>query len=149
MLAAATATTAAAAHAALREISVVCAGCISLDATNRSVSEDALRQLCRATDGVVVQPFRHRTPRAPSLRRPNSPMRAAPNGIVPHRQVVLTIPKRLRAYCLYRRRLLGATDAVLLDGGISAQLMLRDSTGTAHRWPGTRRVPLGLVVYPR
>jgi hypothetical protein len=26
---------------------------------------------------------------------------------VPHRQVVLTIPKRLRAYCLYRRRLLG------------------------------------------
>ncbi len=26
---------------------------------------------------------------------------------VPHRQVVLTIPKRLRAYCLYRRALLG------------------------------------------
>ena len=26
---------------------------------------------------------------------------------VAHRQVVLTIPKRLRAYCLYRRRLLG------------------------------------------
>ena len=26
---------------------------------------------------------------------------------VPHRQVVLTIPKRLCAYCLYRRRLLG------------------------------------------
>ena len=26
---------------------------------------------------------------------------------VPHRQVVLTLPKRLRAYCLYRRRLLG------------------------------------------
>ncbi|MCC6774946.1 MAG: transposase zinc-binding domain-containing protein [Gemmatimonadaceae bacterium] len=26
---------------------------------------------------------------------------------VPHRQVVLTIPTRLRAYCLYRRRLLG------------------------------------------
>ncbi|HLA90266.1 MAG TPA: hypothetical protein VJL28_07550 [Gemmatimonadaceae bacterium] len=26
---------------------------------------------------------------------------------VPHRQVVLTIPKRLRAYCLYRRSLLG------------------------------------------
>ena len=26
---------------------------------------------------------------------------------VPHRQVVLTIPQRLRAYCLYRRRLLG------------------------------------------
>ena len=26
---------------------------------------------------------------------------------VPHRQVVLTLPKRLRAYCLYRRPLLG------------------------------------------
>lgn len=26
---------------------------------------------------------------------------------VPYRQVVLTLPKRLRAYCLYRRRLLG------------------------------------------
>jgi len=26
---------------------------------------------------------------------------------VPHRQVVLTIPKRLRPYCLYRRALLG------------------------------------------
>jgi hypothetical protein len=26
---------------------------------------------------------------------------------VPHRQVVLTIPNRLRAFCLYRRRLLG------------------------------------------
>jgi len=26
---------------------------------------------------------------------------------VPHRQVALTIPKRLRAYCLDRRRLLG------------------------------------------
>jgi len=44
---------------------------------------------------------------------------------------------------------LGASDAVLLDGGISAQLMLRDSTGVAHHWPGTRRVPLGLVVYPK
>jgi hypothetical protein len=31
---------------------------------------------------------------------------------VPHRQVVLTIPKRLRAYCLYRRRLLGAIPRV-------------------------------------
>ncbi len=28
-------------------------------------------------------------------------------ALVPHRQVVLTIPKRLRAYCLYRRGLLG------------------------------------------
>ena len=44
---------------------------------------------------------------------------------------------------------LGARDAVLLDGGISGQLLVRDSTGTSHRWPGIRRVPLGLVVVPR
>jgi len=40
---------------------------------------------------------------------------------------------------------LGARDAVLLDGGISAQLLVRDAQGTARRWPGLRRVPLGLV----
>jgi len=31
---------------------------------------------------------------------------------VPHRQVVLTIPKRLRAYCLYHRPLLGEIASV-------------------------------------
>lgn len=44
---------------------------------------------------------------------------------------------------------LGAVDAVLLDGGISAQLMVRDAAGTARRWPGVRPVPLALVAYPR
>jgi len=44
---------------------------------------------------------------------------------------------------------LGATDAVLLDGGISAQLMVRDAQGTAHQWPGVRQVPLGLVAHAR
>lgn len=43
---------------------------------------------------------------------------------------------------------LGARDAVLLDGGISAQMLLRTSTGT-QLWPGLRRVPLGLVVRAR
>jgi hypothetical protein len=43
----------------------------------------------------------------------------------------------------------GATDAVLLDGGISAQLLVRDAAGTAHTWPGVRKVPLALVAYPR
>ena len=44
---------------------------------------------------------------------------------------------------------LGAVDAVLLDGGISAQLLVRDEAGAAHRWPGVRTVPLALVAYPR
>ncbi len=44
---------------------------------------------------------------------------------------------------------LGARDALLLDGGISGQLLLRDSAGTARVWNGARRVPLGLVGRPR
>jgi uncharacterized protein YigE (DUF2233 family) len=44
---------------------------------------------------------------------------------------------------------LGCARAVMLDGGISAQLQLRDSTGALQRWPGWRRVPLGLLVFPR
>lgn len=39
---------------------------------------------------------------------------------------------------------LGAESAVALDGGISAQLLLRDAAGETHRWPGLRAVPLGL-----
>lgn len=42
---------------------------------------------------------------------------------------------------------LGARDAVMLDGGISAQMMLRTADGTAKRWRGTRAVPLALVAY--
>jgi len=43
---------------------------------------------------------------------------------------------------------LGARRAVALDGGISAQLLVRDADGE-HRWPGMRAVPLGLVVERR
>ncbi len=43
---------------------------------------------------------------------------------------------------------LGARDAVLLDGGISGQMLIRDPAGT-RRWEGLRRVPLGLVVRGR
>jgi len=39
----------------------------------------------------------------------------------------------------------GARDAVMLDGGISAQLMVRDAQGTPHRWPGIRAVPLAVI----
>lgn len=40
---------------------------------------------------------------------------------------------------------LGCRQALLLDGGISGQLMVRDAGGTERSWPGTRSVPLGLV----
>jgi len=45
---------------------------------------------------------------------------------------------------------LGASDAMMLDGGISAQLLLRDPSKKAPlRWPGIRKVPLALIVRPR
>lgn len=44
---------------------------------------------------------------------------------------------------------LGADRAVSLDGGISAQLAVRDSAGTWARWPGVRKVALGLTLAPR
>ena len=40
---------------------------------------------------------------------------------------------------------LGCRDALLLDGGVSGQLLLREADGAARVWPGIRRVPLGLV----
>jgi len=40
---------------------------------------------------------------------------------------------------------LGARQALLLDGGISGQLMVREARGSVRSWPGTRSVPLGLV----
>jgi phosphodiester glycosidase len=43
---------------------------------------------------------------------------------------------------------LGARNAVLLDGGISSQLLIREA-GTVRRWRGLRPVPLGLSVLPR
>jgi hypothetical protein len=45
------------------------------------------------------------------------------------------------AEVMYR---LGARDALMLDGGLSAQLLLRDGSVT-HRWDGLRRVPLAIV----
>jgi uncharacterized protein YigE (DUF2233 family) len=43
---------------------------------------------------------------------------------------------------------LGCREALLLDGGISGQLLLRDADGAARVWSGIRRVPLGLVGRP-
>lgn len=44
---------------------------------------------------------------------------------------------------------LGARDALLLDGGISGQLLLRSSDGSSRTWPGSRGVPLGLEAHSR
>ncbi len=45
---------------------------------------------------------------------------------------------------------LGARDAVMLDGGISAQLLLRSGApGGEQRWPGLRSVPLAMVLTRR
>jgi uncharacterized protein YigE (DUF2233 family) len=44
---------------------------------------------------------------------------------------------------------LGCHQALLLDGGISGQLMLRDGDGSVQSWPGIRSVPLGLVARPK
>lgn len=56
----------------------------------------------------------------------------------------LTIPEMARVMGA-----LGARRAVSLDGGLSAQLLLRDGAGRTHRWSGLRKVPLALIVYPR
>lgn len=43
---------------------------------------------------------------------------------------------------------LGCSNAVMLDGGISSQMMIRTSTAKRLTWRGLRHVPLGLVVLP-
>jgi uncharacterized protein YigE (DUF2233 family) len=43
---------------------------------------------------------------------------------------------------------LGCRDAMLLDGGISARLQIRDAGGVDHHWEGLRAVPLALVATP-
>jgi len=55
---------------------------------------------------------------------------------VPHRQVVLTIPKRLRAYCLYRRRLLGEI----------ARVAARTVTAAIRALTGERALAVGIVA---
>lgn len=44
---------------------------------------------------------------------------------------------------------LGCKRAVSLDGGISSQLQVREADGNLRKWPGWRRVPLGLLVLTR
>jgi hypothetical protein len=40
---------------------------------------------------------------------------------------------------------LGCARAMLLDGGISGQLAVKDSSGAMKQWPGLRSVPMGLL----
>ncbi|HEU0053265.1 MAG TPA: phosphodiester glycosidase family protein, partial [Longimicrobium sp.] len=44
---------------------------------------------------------------------------------------------------------LGCRRAVLLDGGISGQLLVRPRAGPPLAWRAWRKVPLGLVAFPR
>ena len=44
---------------------------------------------------------------------------------------------------------LGCRQALLLDGGISGQLSVREAGGSVQSWPGIRSVPLGLVARTR
>ena len=44
---------------------------------------------------------------------------------------------------------MGARHAVMLDGGVSAQLLVRDAAGQTRVWKGMRAVPLALVARPR
>ncbi len=46
-------------------------------------------------------------------------------------------------------RSLGAIQAVALDGGISAQLMVRTADGGTRAWHAWRKVPVGVVVEER
>jgi len=50
--------------------------------------------------------------------------------------VVLTIPKRLRAYCSYRRRLLGDI----------ARVVARTVTAAIHTQTGERELTVGIVA---
>ena len=43
----------------------------------------------------------------------------------------------------------GCRQAVGLDGGLSAQLLVRPASGASARWDGQRSVPVGLEVRPR
>jgi hypothetical protein len=85
---------------------------------------------------------RRAAPRRPHpLRRPPRHRRGAAAARLP---VGLTVPE---AAALLGA--LGARRAVLLDGGLSAQLLVRRAAGAPARWPGLRAVPLGLVAAAR
>lgn len=64
-------------------------------------------------------------------------------GAVSRVPIGLTVPEST-----VLMRAIGARNAVMLDGGVSAQLLLRGKDAT-HVWKGMRNVPLALVATPR
>jgi len=46
-------------------------------------------------------------------------------------------------------RALGCRRAMLLDGGLSSQMVVRPAAGGLERWANHRPVPMGMVVWPR
>ena len=44
---------------------------------------------------------------------------------------------------------LGCRHAVMLDGGLSGQLLLRAADGQTHSWRGWRKVPVGMIAERR
>jgi exopolysaccharide biosynthesis protein len=64
-------------------------------------------------------------------------------GMVARIPIGLTVPESIALIGA-----LGAQHAVMLDGGISAQMLLRDRNGSARTWKGLRDVPLALVAFP-
>ncbi len=44
---------------------------------------------------------------------------------------------------------LGCRQAVMLDGGLSGQMLVRATGGRTHEWTAWRNVPLGLLARPR
>ena len=67
----------------------------------------------------------------------------APGGSVTRVPIGPTTPEMAE---ILRR--LGADRAMMLDGGLSAQMLVRSATDSA-RWPGFRSVPLALVARAR
>lgn len=65
-------------------------------------------------------------------------------GTVARIPIGLTVPESIALIGA-----LGARHAVMLDGGISAQMLLRDRNGSEKIWKGLRDVPLALVAFPR
>jgi hypothetical protein len=65
-------------------------------------------------------------------------------GVAPRVPIGLTLPETVLLMGA-----LGARHAVMLDGGVSAQLLLRPAAGTVQQWRGLRRVPLALIATPR
>ncbi|HEY0670670.1 MAG TPA: phosphodiester glycosidase family protein [Longimicrobiales bacterium] len=65
-------------------------------------------------------------------------------GAVARVPIGLTVPESIALVGA-----LGARHAVMLDGGVSAQMVLRGRNGRTETWKGMRDVPLALVAFPR